>query len=356
MTPQPQGGLTPLPVRLSPRRIWLCGRLRVRGSDPLCRPTCCTAGCSRPPRSTCSAAGRRRGRGCGRPTGRSSRCRSTAGSAPPTRPTGRCWRSPRRRCSTSAAGPGATSPRCGAPASSRSASTSPPSPCGSRAGAAAAAIPGDVFGAVPGAGRWRTALLLDGNVGIGGAPAAAAAPHARAAGARRDRARRARPAGRADAAHADPDRGPGVVSEWFAWARVGVDGIEPLARRRRARRRRHAVAPAGAGSRVCGGHEAPPGPFQPAFWRSPLRGPWLTAALGTVLLVLVAIVAADRLPLARGLRARTCAATRSCPPAPTCRSTSAGRRRRRGCTRSPRGCTSTSGWSRCRSCWPSCGR
>jgi DMSO/TMAO reductase YedYZ molybdopterin-dependent catalytic subunit len=35
----------------------------------------------------------------------------------------------------------------------------------------------------------------------------------------------------------------------------------------------------------------PPGPFRPRFWRSPLRGPWLTAALGTVLLGLVAIVA-----------------------------------------------------------------
>jgi DMSO/TMAO reductase YedYZ molybdopterin-dependent catalytic subunit len=35
----------------------------------------------------------------------------------------------------------------------------------------------------------------------------------------------------------------------------------------------------------------PPGPFRPAFWRSPLRGPWLTAALGSVLLVLLTIVA-----------------------------------------------------------------
>lgn len=35
----------------------------------------------------------------------------------------------------------------------------------------------------------------------------------------------------------------------------------------------------------------PPGPFEPSFWRSPLRGPWLTAALGTVLLALVSIVA-----------------------------------------------------------------
>ena len=36
---------------------------------------------------------------------------------------------------------------------------------------------------------------------------------------------------------------------------------------------------------------APPGPFRPGFWRSPLRGPWLTSALGTILLILVAIVA-----------------------------------------------------------------
>ena len=28
----------------------------------------------------------------------------------------------------------------------------------------------DVFGSVPGAGRWRWALLMDGNIGIGGAP------------------------------------------------------------------------------------------------------------------------------------------------------------------------------------------
>ena len=33
------------------------------------------------------------------------------------------------------------------------------------------AILGDVFGSVPGAGRYRTALVLDGNVGIGGSPA-----------------------------------------------------------------------------------------------------------------------------------------------------------------------------------------
>jgi DMSO/TMAO reductase YedYZ molybdopterin-dependent catalytic subunit len=36
---------------------------------------------------------------------------------------------------------------------------------------------------------------------------------------------------------------------------------------------------------------APPGPFRPTFWKSPLRGPWLTAVLGSLLLVLVTVVA-----------------------------------------------------------------
>jgi DMSO/TMAO reductase YedYZ molybdopterin-dependent catalytic subunit len=37
--------------------------------------------------------------------------------------------------------------------------------------------------------------------------------------------------------------------------------------------------------------KAPPGPFQPGFWRSPLRGPWLTTLLGLLLLCGVALVA-----------------------------------------------------------------
>jgi SAM-dependent methyltransferase len=94
-----------------------------------------------------------------------------------------------------------------------------------------AAIPGDVFGAVPGAGRWRTALLLDGNVGIGGSPALLLR-----------RTRELLAAGGIALVEVD---GPGaatvrtrvrieahdVVSEWFAWARVGLDGIGPLAER-----------------------------------------------------------------------------------------------------------------------------
>ena len=95
----------------------------------------------------------------------------------------------------------------------------------------AAAIPGDVFGDVPWAGRWATALLLDGNVGIGGAP-----------GTLLRRTRELLMPQGAALVELDPPGSPtvctrvrieahGLVSEWFRWARVGVDGIEPLAAR-----------------------------------------------------------------------------------------------------------------------------
>ena len=35
--------------------------------------------------------------------------------------------------------------------------------------------------------------------------------------------------------------------------------------------------------------KSPPGPFRPEFWRSPLRGPWLTSILGSFLLVLMTV-------------------------------------------------------------------
>ena len=94
-----------------------------------------------------------------------------------------------------------------------------------------AAIPGDVFGSVPGAGRWRTALLLDGNVGIGGSPALLL---------RRTRELLAHdgiaiveldPPGAPTYRTRIRIEAPDAVSEWFAWARVGVDGIAQLARR-----------------------------------------------------------------------------------------------------------------------------
>jgi SAM-dependent methyltransferase len=93
----------------------------------------------------------------------------------------------------------------------------------------AEAIPGSVWADVPGAGTWRTALLLDGNIGIGGAPAALLrragellAPEGVVVvevdppGARTYRTRI-----RLEA--------PDAVSEWFAWARVGADAIGAVA-------------------------------------------------------------------------------------------------------------------------------
>jgi SAM-dependent methyltransferase len=93
------------------------------------------------------------------------------------------------------------------------------------------AIHGDIFGSVPGAGRYRTALLLDGNIGIGGAPEILLR-----------RTRELLAPGGAALVELDPPGRPtcttrirleahGVVSEWFAWARVGVDGIASLAAR-----------------------------------------------------------------------------------------------------------------------------
>ena len=38
--------------------------------------------------------------------------------------------------------------------------------------------------------------------------------------------------------------------------------------------------------------EPPPGPTRPDFWRSPLRGPWLTAAIGTLLLGFLLVIIA----------------------------------------------------------------
>jgi SAM-dependent methyltransferase len=93
----------------------------------------------------------------------------------------------------------------------------------------ALALQRDVFGYLPGAGRWATVLLADGNIGIGGDPAAllrratdllmpggavmaeVGPPGARS---RRELVRLRTPAG------------PGA---WFPWAWVGIDRVGGLA-------------------------------------------------------------------------------------------------------------------------------
>ena len=96
-------------------------------------------------------------------------------------------------------------------------------------GRGADAILGSVFEHVPDSGSWGTALLLDGNIGIGGAPAGLLG-----------RARELLAPGGALLAELDPPgawsgvtrvrlEAPDVVSEWFPWAQVGVDTVAEVA-------------------------------------------------------------------------------------------------------------------------------
>jgi SAM-dependent methyltransferase len=87
----------------------------------------------------------------------------------------------------------------------------------------------DVFGHVPGAGRWMTVLLADGNIGIGGDPVALLCRVAELLG----------PLGRALVEVQPPGmelrreqvrlRAAGKIGAWFPWAYVGADQIAGLA-------------------------------------------------------------------------------------------------------------------------------
>ena len=91
------------------------------------------------------------------------------------------------------------------------------------------AVVASVFDELPGAGSWRTALLLDGNIGIGGAPARLLA---RIAALLRDDGEVLVDLGAPD----DPtestlvrvEAGDGV-SSWFPWACVSVRDVDDLA-------------------------------------------------------------------------------------------------------------------------------
>ncbi|GAA3032319.1 class I SAM-dependent methyltransferase [Streptosporangium longisporum] len=92
------------------------------------------------------------------------------------------------------------------------------------------ALLGDVFGDLPWSGRWSSALLADGNIGIGGHPHALL---------RRVR-QLLRPGGEVVVELAGPAtasrvdrvrlRRPEVVGDWFGWAVVSVSDIARLAR------------------------------------------------------------------------------------------------------------------------------
>jgi SAM-dependent methyltransferase len=86
-----------------------------------------------------------------------------------------------------------------------------------------------VFARVPGAGRWRTALLLDGNIGIGGDPRSLLARVASLLAGEGVALLELDPPGtRPVASRArlaiDGDRGP-----WFSWTQLSVDDLGPVA-------------------------------------------------------------------------------------------------------------------------------
>jgi SAM-dependent methyltransferase len=87
----------------------------------------------------------------------------------------------------------------------------------------------DVFDRVPGTGRWATVLLADGNIGIGGDPAALLrrvgellASHGRAL-VELDAPGRPLRREKVRLSH------NGLVSSWFPWAYVGADDIADVA-------------------------------------------------------------------------------------------------------------------------------
>ncbi|WP_354698077.1 hypothetical protein DSM112329_03741 [Paraconexibacter sp. AEG42_29] len=80
-------------------------------------------------------------------------------------------------------------------------------------------------GSVPGAGTWGTALLLDGNIGIGGQPVRLLARLRTLLRPDGEVLVELEAPGCASGTCAVRLEGAGAVSEWFPWARVGVDGI-----------------------------------------------------------------------------------------------------------------------------------
>jgi SAM-dependent methyltransferase len=87
-------------------------------------------------------------------------------------------------------------------------------------------VHGSIFDHLPGAGTWRTALLLDGNIGIGGCPVALLERVATMLAAEGRVLVELEPPGaglRSGRVRLD---GGTAISASFAWARVGADAID----------------------------------------------------------------------------------------------------------------------------------
>jgi len=95
-------------------------------------------------------------------------------------------------------------------------------------GRSADVVHGSVFD-LPETGAWMTALLIDGNVGIGGEPKRLLSRTAALLKPRGTALVELEPPGFETRVLNLRLEGPGEVSEWFQWAWVGTDGIEDLA-------------------------------------------------------------------------------------------------------------------------------
>jgi len=88
----------------------------------------------------------------------------------------------------------------------------------------------DVFGRVPGAGRWMTVLLADGNIGIGGDPVVLLRRVSELLTPLGQALIEVQPPGSALRREQVRLRHGGRTSVWFPWAYVGVDQIAEVAR------------------------------------------------------------------------------------------------------------------------------
>jgi SAM-dependent methyltransferase len=97
-------------------------------------------------------------------------------------------------------------------------------------GGGARAIVASVFDELPGAGSWQTALLLDGNIGIGGAPERLLSRVAGLLSPDGEALVELDPPGVASGpVRACLQSAGGGTSAWFPWARLAWDDVELLA-------------------------------------------------------------------------------------------------------------------------------
>ena len=92
------------------------------------------------------------------------------------------------------------------------------------------AIVGDIFDELPGGGTWRSALLLDGNIGIGGSPIRLLARIGALLHDGGELLVELEPPGELTCSTQARLESDGVASAWFPWARVAASAIVPIAR------------------------------------------------------------------------------------------------------------------------------